>query len=83
MRSTLRTRWGGDQISVTADWAQAAGSVEGAPGQVADYRHNPRLAIRQALIEAAQADGLDPDDMDCAMDIDAAVRAAKWEVSNA
>ena len=77
MQETYRAKWGSDSICVTANWAEASSPIEGLPcRQVADFRHNPWDALAQALREAAQADGLDPDDEETAALLDEAMEDA-------
>ena len=58
------TTWGADQIEISADWADASSPVAGLNGgqQVADFRHQPVLAMRAALTECAIAEWLDADE---------------------
>ena len=77
---TLYAKWGGDTIQVTADWSQAAcpitGDLDGGY-QVADFRHNPRHALRHALSDCARVEGLHP--AKAGPMIDAAMSGAQWD----
>ena len=59
-KTTYTTRWGSDDISVTADWAQASCPVEGDEHgrQVADFRHDGKAALRAALEDCARIEGM-------------------------
>ena len=63
-KTTYTTRWGADDISVTADWAQASCPVEGDEHgrQVADFRHDGRAALRAALEDCASIEGMSDDE---------------------
>ncbi len=78
MKTTIHTKWGDDDIAVSANWAQASDPVEGdAHGrQVADFRHSPEAALRAQLEECACIEGMD-DEADAA--IDAAMADATME----
>ena len=78
--STIRTTWGSDTVSVSADWGQASCPIAGdlAGGyQVADFRHRPERALRRALEQCAQAEGASLDDPDTQAEIDAALADAE------
>lgn len=65
MKTTYSTQWGNDEITITADFAQASSPVISdmlCGRQVADFRHSPRRAMMAALEAAAEADGLATDD---------------------
>ncbi|MFM9966723.1 MAG: hypothetical protein ACKV2Q_36585 [Planctomycetaceae bacterium] len=71
--TTYQTQWGADEITVSADWSEAACQVDGCDGmQVADFRHDEKRAMRYALLRAAEADGTRHDD-DIDEQIDAAI----------
>jgi len=61
---TYSTHWGESKVSVTANWGQANSPVKGVDGgrQVADFNHDMRRALRAALVEHAEAEGLDTED---------------------
>lgn len=63
-KTTYTTRWGSDDISVTADWAQASCPVEGDEHgrQVADFRHDGEAALRTALEDCASMEGMSDDE---------------------
>jgi len=78
-RTTITTKWGGETINVTADWAQASDQVQGDINggfQVADFRHRPKAALAKALKQAAHADGLNLDDDETIDAIDSALDSA-------
>ena len=79
--TTLRTNVCGDTIQVTADWTQASdqivGDLEGGR-QVADFRHEPRRALRCAVEQYYEHCGDDIEDAAIAEAIDAAVSAAEY-----
>jgi hypothetical protein len=76
--TTIKTKWGEDIVEISADWSKAACPIEGLPGrQVADFRHNPKAALRQALLEWAEADGLDLKDRVAQNKIERAIKRAK------
>jgi predicted NAD-dependent protein-ADP-ribosyltransferase YbiA (DUF1768 family) len=74
---TYGTRWGSDEVTVTADWAQAACPVDGdAHGrQVAHFGHDGWAALRAAVEDCASFDGLTSDESDAL--IEAAMAKAK------
>jgi hypothetical protein len=76
-KTTYTTRWGSDDISVTADWAQASCPVEGDEHgrQVADFRHDGRAALRAALEDCASIEGMSDDE--AAPLIEAAMKKAR------
>ena len=75
--TTIWTKWGSDIVAVSADWAQAACQVMGDEHgrQVADFRHSPEAALREALEDCASHEGMDDDEASDA--IDAAMSCAK------
>jgi hypothetical protein len=77
--STIKTKWGDEIVEISADWSKAACPIEGLPGrQVADFRHNPKAALRQALLEWASADGLDLEARATQNMIERAIKRAKF-----
>ena len=63
--STLKTRWGSDIISVSANWNEASDQVTGditGGYQVADFRHRPQRALRRALEQCAAEEGMSAED---------------------
>ena len=77
MKTTYTTRWGSDDISVTADWAQASCPVEGDEHgrQVADFRHDGLAALRAALEDCACHEGMS--DEEAESQIEAAMSHAR------
>ena len=73
MKTTIHTKWGADDVAVSADWAQASCTVEGDDHgrQVADFRHSPEAALRAQLEDCAIIEGMD--------DAEAAIAAAMEE----
>ncbi len=62
--TTYRTKWGSDMIEISADFAQASDQVAGTNGrQVADFRHNPSVAMRYTIEREAETEGLDINDV--------------------
>ena len=65
-----RAIWSGDYVWIEADFSVASCPVKGTNGrQVADFKHRPKLAMRYALERMALADGLDPENVDDAVDV--------------
>lgn len=59
--ATYTAKWGSDEIKVTADWSQASSPITGnldGGYQVADFRHDWRLALREALSQCAEIEGM-------------------------
>ena len=74
MTTTYLARWGSDTVKITADFSQDVCQIQGLHGmRVADFRRRPTAAMRQALIETARADGLDPTDPEVAASIEEAL----------
>jgi hypothetical protein len=74
----IQTNWGEKIVEISADWSNPARLIEGLPGhRVADFRHNPKAALRQALLKWASADGLDLKDRVTQNMIERAVKRAK------
>lgn len=59
-RTTIWTTWGNDIIAVSADWSEASCQIEGDSHgrQVAEFCHHPNAALRAALEDKAQSEGL-------------------------
>jgi hypothetical protein len=80
MKTTMHTRWFGETVAVSANWAQAADQIEGLPGfQVADFRHRPERALEAALEDIAKAEGLDVSEKETRLKINRALRRAVWD----
>jgi len=63
--ATYKTRIYGDEIEISANFSWASDQIMGdlAGGrQVADFRHSPQAAMREALRQYIVACGDDPDD---------------------
>lgn len=82
---TLTTKAWGQIWGVRANFTLASATIEvlGEDGwhptldQVADFRHRPLDALRAHLVQIVQDSGDDPDDPECAAEIDAAIRRAR------
>ncbi len=65
--ATYKTRIYGDEIEISANFSEASdqimGDLEGGR-QVADFRHSPQAAMREALRQYIVASGDDPDEYD-------------------
>ncbi len=63
--ATYKTRIYGDEIEISANFSEASdqimGDLEGGR-QVADFRHSPQAAMREALRQYIVASGDDPDE---------------------
>mgnify|MGYP000213683603 CR=1 FL=1 len=79
MKTTYSTKWGSDVVSVSADWGEASSRVEGVSGgrQVADFRHSGEAALRAALVECAETEGMDLEDEDTIEMLDASMEKMK------
>jgi len=78
MITTYSTRFGGESISVSADWAQASCCIDGLESyQVAAVRHSGERALRLAVEACAEADGEDIEDEDTIAMIESAMDKMK------
>jgi len=75
VKTTYSTKWGSDTVIVSADWGEASSPVDGVSGgrQVADFRHSGSRALRAAIEECAEKDGMDLEDDDTIEKIDGAM----------
>lgn len=73
--ATYKATFFGDEYCVSDDWSQASSPVEGDEfgRQVADFRHDPRAAMRAQVEHAIEMGGDDPED--CEDEINAALDA--------
>jgi len=64
MKETFSTKWRNTLIEVSADWTNPADPIDGLTDHiVADFSGNGTEALRAALQDLAEADGLSLDDM--------------------
>ena len=68
--STISTRLLGFRISVTADWSQASDRIIGdiSGGYFVSNFRTPMDALRRALQQCADAEGIEPYEASCLID---------------